>query len=299
MKIGRVVRSLLISDAGRMARLGLLGRLCAWQIWWRMTRRPMVFTGVTGAKFQLLPRAAGSLSGIWYQQLPDFNEMCFAMHLLRPGELFVDVGANQGGWTLTMAAWGARVAAFEPVPLTNERLRANVALNTNEIGERIQVYGVGLGETTAEVRFSSDLDTGNHQLDSREPSRNGGIQVKLLRMDDILSAEAPVLIKIDVEGSELSVLKGATETLKKPSLLALVIETFRPLNYQRSDLKKIEGLLKENGFLPSSYAPALRSLAPLQGPADGGQNTIYVRAGANVDERLNAAAPIRVFKLKI
>ena len=63
-------------------------------------------------------------------RLCEFEEMAFVMHFLRPGELFVDVGANVGAFTVLAAGVaGAAVRAFEPNPGTFEMLERNVRLN--------------------------------------------------------------------------------------------------------------------------------------------------------------------------
>jgi FkbM family methyltransferase len=214
----------------------------------------MTFRVLTGARVRLLPDASDSLSGFWYHEIPDFEEMCFVLHLLRPGELFVDVGANQGGWALTLAGMGARVIAFEPVPLTFQRLRANVNRNALPIAQLVHAIPCALGEKKQQVKFTSNLDAGNRRIEGSE-ERNGSIVVDLERADSVLRRENPVAIKIDVEGEELGVLKGAREILSSPSLLALIVETFRPQNSRHPALIALEGLLNQYGFLPVAYDP--------------------------------------------
>lgn len=290
-----LIKRILDSEAGRRQPASVLLRVARWQ--WRRhgLRRPMTFATVTGARLALLPGASHSLSGFWYQQLPDFDELVFALHLLRPGDLFVDVGANQGGWTLTMAGHGASVIAFEPVPLTRERLLDNVDRNPAEIRRRIRVLATGLSDQTGQASFTTDLDAGNHHVRDQAGMSQDLITVELARADEILRDTSPVLIKIDVEGEELAVLKGARTILAKPGLVALVMETFRPHNYAQASLIAAECILREHGFRPMAYDPWRRELWPLVKPADGGQNTIYVRDQARVSAHLRAAGHIRVF----
>jgi|HubBroStandDraft_1064217.scaffolds.fasta_scaffold29281_3 FkbM family methyltransferase len=255
----------------------------------------MRFRTLTGSLLRLLPNASDSLSGFWYYGLPDFEELAFTLHLLGSGDLFVDVGANQGGWSLVAAGRGARVFAFEPVPLTRERLNANIAENSNDIRGRIRVFPFGLSDEAGQVGFTADLDAGNHRVSEQSGARTDVIYVDLVRADNVLRGEDPVLLKIDVEGEELRVLKGAPEVLSKPSLLAVVMETFRPLNFASPSLIEAEAILREHDFAPMAYDPKGRELHPLIKPGEGMQNTIYVRSPDLVLSRIRRSSPLPAF----
>lgn len=293
--LATIVTRLLDTEAGRRQPVAVLSRLAGWQLWRRGLRRPMTFRTVTGTSLALLPGASDSLSGFWYHQVPDFEELAFALHLLRADDLFVDVGANQGGWSLVAAGRGARVISFEPVPLTRSRLLANIAANPAPVRQRIRVIPLGLSEQAGEVSFTADLDAGNHRVRNQAEPAGNRITVKLARADDILGAENPVLIKIDVEGEELGVLQGGCGILAKPSLSAVVMETFRPHNFTQPALVAAEAILREHDFVPVAYDPWKRELMPLLQPSDGGQNTIYVRDPSGLVARLKQAGPVRAF----
>jgi FkbM family methyltransferase len=259
----------------------------------------MRFKILTGPTLRLLPNASGSLSGFWYLELPDFEELAFTLHLLRDRDLFVDVGANQGGWSLAAAGRGARVFAFEPVPLTRERLNANISCNTAEIGGRIRVFSCGLSSEAARVKFTADFDAGNHRIGEESSPVVNAIDVDLERADNVLLGESPVMLKIDVEGEELHVLMGAQAVLSAPSLVAVVMETFRPQNYADPALIAAEAILGEHGFTPMTYLPKERRLEPLVESSDGTQNTIYVRSLDAVSARLRNAPPLLAFGTSI
>jgi FkbM family methyltransferase len=83
-------------------------------------------------------------NGNYYWGLHEFADMAFVLHYLRPDDLFVDVGANVGSYTLLASgAVGARTIAFEPVPQTLARLRANC--DANGLGTRVDVRAVCVG----------------------------------------------------------------------------------------------------------------------------------------------------------
>jgi hypothetical protein len=85
-------------------------------------------------------------TGNIYSGLHEFEDMGFLLHFLRPDDLFVDIGANIGSYTiLASAAIGAATIAFEPVPDTHEWLRLNVAINNvdNKVERRREALGWG------------------------------------------------------------------------------------------------------------------------------------------------------------
>jgi FkbM family methyltransferase len=137
---------------------------------------------------------------------------------VKSGTTFVDVGANVGLYTVAMAPWvgpGGRVMAFEPLRDNTARLRANVAMNHFN---NVDVYSQALGDTEGTIALKLSNDPCYPSV--IEVMGNRGIQrsetVPITRLDTVWTASGcPEIsaIKIDVEGAELMVLKGAQEVL--------------------------------------------------------------------------------------
>jgi FkbM family methyltransferase len=147
--------------------------------------------------------------------------------LLRPGDTAYDVGANLGYFSAVMAqAVGAagRVIALEPVPETFARLSISKELNAYSQLTILQIAAGASSETTIELAVDPRLPgeaSAYCRPDRLEPVR---MNVPVCRLDDLVEANdmpPPALVKIDVEGHELAVLKGATQILKsyRPSLV--------------------------------------------------------------------------------
>ena len=133
--------------------------------------------------------------------------------------VFVDVGANVGLHTVAIAAHvseGGAVVAFEPHPGNHRQLVHNLEQNRLR---HVAAENLGLAETAATLTGSAGADGGNWSLASRGDYR---FEVRLIRLDDYWR-DHPLprldLMKIDVEGAEVRVLRGADKT----------IERFRPL----------------------------------------------------------------------
>ena len=102
-------------------------------------------------------------TGVYVHFLPDFAEMLFLAHLLQPGDLFADVGANVGMYSVWVSrVTSAKVIALEPVPSTYETLRQNVRLNNLEA--LIEPLRTAAGDISGEVLMSSEMAGSNHIL---------------------------------------------------------------------------------------------------------------------------------------
>jgi FkbM family methyltransferase len=224
----------------------------------------------------------------------EFGEMGFAMHLLREGDVFVDVGANVGVYSIMAAARGAKVLAIEPVSTTYQQLMDNVYLN--RFGTRVTTFNVGVGGDNGELGFSSQCGPMNHVIRPGE-TEEVGERVTVRPLDEIVNDE-PVLIKIDVEGFESEVIRGGEEVLRRGSLRAVIIElNGLGARYAYSD-DDIHSRLLSFGFQAARYEPFSRRLTPREGHNTSG-NTLYVRSAHEVERRLREARPIRWGKFQI
>lgn len=156
------------------------------------------------------------------------NSMAMLRESLGPGKTFVDVGANFGVYSLVLAKTGARVLAIEPNPNSVKRLRKNIAMSR----AAIEVYPVACGSKVGKLPLfvAPENNTGMSSLSYQNASGAGTVgeedMVSVLPLDVILHGTRADAIKIDVEGAELEVLKGARKTLETwhPRLVIEIIE---------------------------------------------------------------------------
>jgi FkbM family methyltransferase len=161
---------------------------------------------------------------------------------LEPGDVILDVGANIGNHTLYFAAHGSRVHAFEPNPEAVEYLRRNVVLNGFE--RTVSVYAVAVGDHPGSVEVlagESEMRLGMAR------SFEGSGDVPLVRLDDVVAADDVALIKIDVEGAEASVVRGASSIIAR-SKPVIVVET--ETDEQR---RALDSLLRTHHRFPMSF----------------------------------------------
>jgi FkbM family methyltransferase len=166
----------------------------------------------------------------------------------------IDAGANVGAVTLALAKFSGaagRVIAFEPGPPNVKRLRANLELNP-ELRARVQVVAQGLSDKAGMLYWEEESgNPGNALLRASESDKTSAVAVT--RIDDYLR-EHPIekldFIKIDVEGMELAVLRGAAETVARYKPI-VYFETLTRYVGMRSD-KVYEGFhqffVEEHGY---------------------------------------------------
>jgi FkbM family methyltransferase len=140
-------------------------------------------------------------------------------------QIIVDVGANNGFTALRFSGMEGvkHVIAFEPDPANFGRAASNLALNGDV--ESITLLNLGLGAEDAELglRVGIEGNSGTMKISSELSSGSSGSKIRVTRLDDTLADQGihhVDFIKVDVEGYEMEVLKGARKTLEtsKPRL---------------------------------------------------------------------------------
>src|SRR5262249_18454841 len=187
-------------------------RYARWQVESRL-RTEVEFNWIEGAKLIVRNGMTGAAGDILFR-LHEFNDMAFLLHLLRPHDLFIDVGANIGSYTvLASAVCGARSIAIEPDPCATKSLRRNI--EANNLSSRVKVIEAALGAVPGKVNFTVGLDTTNRVANDSDPLTR---EVAIRTLDEIVSEHNPVLIKMDVEGYEPEIVTGASVVLRKQCL---------------------------------------------------------------------------------
>ncbi|HEV2068624.1 MAG TPA: FkbM family methyltransferase [Acidimicrobiales bacterium] len=138
---------------------------------------------------------------------------------MKPGDTFVDVGANVGTYTLWAADLGARAIAVEPDPTARALLCENLALN----GYDIEVLPVALADAQGTMRLTSGLDGANHLL-VRGKAGVETQEVQVDTLDNVIGDRTIAGVKIDVEGAEALVLSGAQQALASQRIRCLQLE---------------------------------------------------------------------------
>jgi FkbM family methyltransferase len=238
----KTVKFILSHPLNRGRPLSTLARYAFWQIRSRL-QDEVVVDWIEGTKLVARKGMTGATGNI-YCGLHEYADMSFVLHLLRPGDLFVDVGANIGSYTvLASGVCGARTVAIEPDPGTMRHLDRNISKNGLE--KLVQVRRTAVGDNSGLISFTTGQDTTNQVA---KPDDLNIQEVPISRLNDILEGEEPTLIKFDVEGYETEALRGAKEVLERAALLAVLLET---VDAEAREILKVAGF-DEVGFDPVS-----------------------------------------------
>lgn len=184
--------------------------------------------------------------------------------LLRPGDTFVDVGANIGYFTLVasrLVGRQGRVFSFEPVPRIAKRLAENVDLNH---ADNVVIHEYAVSDVTERVKIGEPVGTGPGMSTMRtNEAMRETWEVPAVRLDDVLPRDRRIrLIKIDVEGAELRVLKGFARYLQSghaPYILCEVKDSF--LKELGSSTDELNAWMLQLGY--RAYSCKHRRFAPI------------------------------------
>jgi FkbM family methyltransferase len=168
----------------------------------------------------------------------------------------IDIGANVGQFVIASANLfnDVQIYAFEPVPDSNRQLRKNI------VGlENIQIYDLALGDSLGEVVFNINSHSHSSSIlplaaahtdafpDAKEIQQ---ITVQVTTLDRVmldLELRSPTLLKIDAQGYEANILKGAGETLNRIDMV-LLEGSFKQMYEGEMLFSEILDLMQERGF---------------------------------------------------
>ena len=242
----------------------------------------------------LINKGMTGATGNIYCGLHDFEDMGFLLHFLREGDLFIDIGANVGSYSVLASGYcKAKSIAYEPLPHTFEHLKKNI--EANNIFHLVKLKNTAVGSQKGTLKFTTNFDTVNHVLAASDKKNEDFINVLVCVLDIELEEEGlnNCIIKIDVEGFETEVLNGMENTLKNEEVKAIIIELNNSGTRYGYNEGEIHKKLLANNFYPFSYNPFTRVLLKLDTHLS--TNTIYVKDYVFVMQRLNTARKISIF----
>ena len=241
---GARVRALL-----RAARFQASGRLFGRRTLARLGERSSIWADLhrTGA------------SKVVYANPPDYPEMLVWQQSLRPGDLFVDVGANIGSYAIWAADLGAEVIALEPAEDTYSLLRENLALN----GYPVRAIQAAAGAACGTVGFTSGQDTVNRM----DPE--GVAETTMVTIDSVIGDRTVAGMKVDVEGFEIEVLRGCERALSEHRIELIQLEwNMTSLSAVGTDRVPVADQLAMHGY--ALYRPDSDGvLVPIRDPGFG------------------------------
>ena len=225
----------------------------------------------------------------YFTFLEDYEEMLFLSHYLKRDDVFADIGANIGSYSILAALTNnSKTHAFEPNKVLYQILNKNILLN--KLDGKIISHHCALGKKNSKAKI---IEKGalSHIANEQDLEFN---EIKLRKLDDII--DTVNLMKIDVEGYEENVLLGSKKILANLHLNAIIIEMAGYNRFGSSD-EKVHGILSDYGFTPVAYDPLARVLNQRKEYSRHGKgywNVIYVRDLDLATKRIKKSGKIKI-----
>jgi FkbM family methyltransferase len=282
------IREILNNDYTIAQKIHSLYRFVKWQITCKILKKTLAFKYTPNSKL-LLINGFQAVTGNYYFGISDLDVMPFLLHLLRPNDLFIDMGANGGAYTvLASAEKGAYTVAIEAAADTFKGLQQNI--NLNAINDKVEALNIAVSDVNGTLPFTS----ANHATNRVSYEQTEDIvNVEAKTLDTILHGRIPLLMKMDIEGHEHNALLGAHHTISSPDCKAIIIEFSNTGEYYGYGNDKTHQLLTDYGFKPYSYDYKKRQLTgydPLQTNYEF--NMIYIKDEKFVQDRVSNAESI-------
>jgi FkbM family methyltransferase len=213
------------------------------------------------------------------------NEFHFLGQILKPGMTVLDVGANEGLYTLFSASRvgpAGRVVAFEPSSRERRKLQHNVTRN-RLANVTVVPSAVGSSEGTAALQIASGVHSGHNTLGALvydDAPAVGVEHVPVERLDaviDRLGVARVDVIKIDVEGAEMHVLEGARGTLASQRPILMVEANDDALRAQGASTAALFAFLRnELDYAILIFSPVTGGVEPLGEDSSASANIVAV-----------------------
>lgn len=194
---------------------------------------------------------------MWFEGGGDTPEIDFLFeHMVRPGDVVFECGAHHGELTVLFAHGvgpEGKVVAFEPVPGNVDILHRQLALNGID---NTEIVHAAVGSEAGEIQMT---DESNAQVNMDGP----GIRVPVVSLDEYRHLN-PTLLKIDVEGFEAELLKGAQRLLETRPRISLEIHTPSLVRYGTSP-EEILDLVNWESYTWQRQFPGEEQIVPWEG----------------------------------
>jgi len=233
-----------------------------WQILKRSARLTVLVTSC-GKRFLAYPDCPVS-SMLLYFNVPEYEELSILKsYCQKRKDVFFDIGANIGFYSIAMEEYFVAVHAFEPNPEANRRLKENSMLNG--LTTKANNLAVSNREGIIHLCVRGNADPTAHLQDFASEDT---ISVPVVSLDKYIQknqVKEKIVVKIDVEGEELRVLEGSVESLRR--------KQFSIMQFESLTQEHFASIIKFVKLLPYGvYATNNNKLVPIDRRKEGVNN---------------------------
>ena len=159
-KLLTVIKFIIEHPLNKHNKLKSLIRFINWQFLSRVLLKKKFFKWIDDSILVAYPGET-SITGNLYTGLLELNDMGFLLHFLDKKDVFVDVGANSGAYTvLASKVVGSKSISIEPIKKSSKRIEEH--LKVNNIEHLVDLHNCGIGKEEGELFFTNNNDSTNH-----------------------------------------------------------------------------------------------------------------------------------------
>jgi FkbM family methyltransferase len=280
--LGGLARSASLAGAvwrhpgNRHQRARGLIKLFGWQFVKHVLKRPMVIR-FHNQRLKCYPDSTSTSGALYFSGYPDFWEMKFLQAYFRPGDNFLDIGANSGVYSILASAYigpGGHIDAFEPVERTAARIQEQAALN----GLRnLHVHRLAVCDGDGELEFGYSANDAMMHLRRPAEKHTERLQVRSTRLDTFRPYRNYAAGKMDIEGAEPMALAGARERLRQCNPPVWLLELAGYSTCYGISSEQVVQQLAEAGYDCAIFDPESAALQYTSTPwMRGAQNVLAV-----------------------
>ncbi|MBK7302051.1 MAG: FkbM family methyltransferase [Saprospiraceae bacterium] len=201
----------------------------------------------------------------YYYKHPEKAEFEMLTKLLNKGDVFYDIGSNVGLYSIYLAVkCNIKCYAFEPDEQAATINRLNQELNS--VRHLVEIFPFAISDVNGFSQFTSGLDI-NNKIDSI----HGVKIIQTKNLDSFVHLPKPHAIKIDTEGHELMIIRGASSILENGNLRLIILE------YNHLDIQDIIKIMCNYQFVPVTLVHGNMKLNTNLPPTISG-NLFFVRS---------------------
>ena len=272
-KIFSIINFIINHPLNKNRKCNSILRFINWQILSRFFIKKLYFNWIDNSRL-IAYKGESAITGNLYTGISELNDMGFLLHFLNEDDVFVDVGANSGAYTvLASKVIGSKSISIEPIKKSYKRIIEH--LKINKIEHLVSLHNCGIGKKAGKLLFTNNNDSMNRVTHERCEKSTSLCEIKTL--NSLLNKKNFYVLKIDTEGFEYNVLKGANKILKRGNIIALIVELNgcgKTYGFTNNDVHKE---LLSYGYFPINYDPIFRKIKKKTSIKFVNNNVIYVK----------------------
>ena len=221
-------------------------------VWWKvnqiMFQFPVIYQITPNRKCICYP--GSSYGGLFiYLGMPEYEGNMYVLNNLKPNDTFIDVGACIGDYSLFASSiiTSGHIYAFEPFGKSVKMFEENIRLNNIK---NITIYRGVASDKNGYEYLSIEEESEVNNI-AHEKSAGNRVRIPSITLDRYITVNdinRVAILKIDVEGSEMKVLKGAEESIQKGKIKRILIELNKNNQFFGTSNQKIISWLKDHQY---------------------------------------------------